>query len=378
MKPSPKKNPTTARRAAAEAQLKKKNLSRPKQSEADVRRLQYELEVHEVELEMQNEEMQAANNEINAGLERYTELFDFAPAGYFNLTTDGTIRLVNLTGATLLGHPRAQLLGQRLNVLVVESDRKIFNDFLARAFAGSANETCRVQMATAGRSPLFVRLDAKLAVAGDRCRVVMLDITEREQATAALRETSRALQTITACNRVLVRATTEPDMLREICRVIVESGNYRMVWIGFPDADEGKVMRIVAHAGFEAGYLETAKINWRADDARGRGPSGVAYRTGEIVVCNNFQTDPTTGPWRAEAKARGYSSSISLPLKYASECFGVMMIYAGQTDAFQDAEQQLLAGLADDLAYGLNALRASHRHVAAAVALKASETRFRT
>ena len=167
MKPSPEKNPATARRrTAAEAQLKKQNQARSPQSEADVRRLQHELEVHQIQLEMQNSEMESANKEINAGLERYTELFDFAPAGYFNLTADGTIRLVNLTGATLLGFARAQLLGQRLNGLVAEGDRKIFSDFLARVFAADQFEHDLAEMAhaIANNAPLTIKA-AKAAIA---------------------------------------------------------------------------------------------------------------------------------------------------------------------------------------------------------------------
>jgi len=60
--------------------------------EADARRLVHELEVHQVELEMQNEELQAARAELEAGLAGYTDLYDFAPTGYFTLTGDGTLR----------------------------------------------------------------------------------------------------------------------------------------------------------------------------------------------------------------------------------------------------------------------------------------------
>ncbi|MEI6177325.1 MAG: PAS domain S-box protein, partial [Verrucomicrobiota bacterium] len=62
---------------------------------------------------------------------------------------------------------------------------------------------------------------------------------------------------------------------------------------------------------------------------------------------------------------------------YSKECFGVMMIYAGQTDAFQDEERQLLAGLADDLSFAMDALRTSQRHAATMASLAASEVRFR-
>ena len=63
----------------------------------------HELQVHQVELEMQNEELRRSRAEVEAGLERYTELYDFAPVGYLTLGLDGAIHQVNLTGASLLG-----------------------------------------------------------------------------------------------------------------------------------------------------------------------------------------------------------------------------------------------------------------------------------
>ena len=72
---------------------------------------------------MQNEELRRSRAEVEAGLERYTELYDFAPVGYLTLGRDGTIRQVNLTGAQLLGGERARLPGRRFGVLVAEPDR---------------------------------------------------------------------------------------------------------------------------------------------------------------------------------------------------------------------------------------------------------------
>src|SRR5882724_12956218 len=61
-------------------------------------RLIQELEIHRIELEMQNEELRAAQCELEAHLDRYTQLFDFAPIGYAALTSDGTVREVNHVG----------------------------------------------------------------------------------------------------------------------------------------------------------------------------------------------------------------------------------------------------------------------------------------
>ena len=101
MKPSVSKNPSTPFRAAAEARLNLRNQARPPESETDVRRLQHELEVHQIELEMQNEELRRHQAELEASIDRYTDLYDFAPVGYFNLAADGRIQLVNLTACTL-------------------------------------------------------------------------------------------------------------------------------------------------------------------------------------------------------------------------------------------------------------------------------------
>jgi hypothetical protein len=76
-----------ALRRAAEARLKEKPATQPPQTEAEARRLQQELEIHQVELELQNEQLRANQAELEAGLERYRDLFNSAPVGYFNLKT---------------------------------------------------------------------------------------------------------------------------------------------------------------------------------------------------------------------------------------------------------------------------------------------------
>ena len=78
-------------------------------SEADPRRLFHELQVHQVELEMQNAELQDARDRMEALLEKYTDLYDFAPVGYFSVDEQGRILEVNLTGAALLGVERSLL-----------------------------------------------------------------------------------------------------------------------------------------------------------------------------------------------------------------------------------------------------------------------------
>src|SRR5688500_14322856 len=88
------------------------------------------LAIHQVELELQNEELRAARLELEAGLDRYTQLFDFAPIGYATLAPDGTVRELNHVGATLLYENRSRLIGKRFTLFVSPGHRAPFNELL--------------------------------------------------------------------------------------------------------------------------------------------------------------------------------------------------------------------------------------------------------
>ncbi len=194
-------------------------------------------------------------------------------------------------------------------------------------------------------------------VAGiNRVRIYGRDITLRIRGEASLRKLYRALKMLSECNQTLVHAEDEGRLLEDICRLIVESGGYRMVWVGYQEHDPEKRVRPVAQFGFEDAYLGTAQITWE-DTERGRGPTGTAIRNGITQINQNFLTNPKMAPWREMALQRGFQSSIALPLMKDHSAFGALTIYAAEPDAFHDEEVSLLTGLAEDMAFGITALR---------------------
>ncbi len=191
--------------------------------------------------------------------------------------------------------------------------------------------------------------------------VMALLISRRKEMEETLIRTERALKAISDCKQALVRASTEPALLQEICRLIVGQGGYKLAWVGFPENDERKSVSIAAHAGHDEGYLAQLNLTW-ANSEMGGGPTGQAIRSGQTVVCHDIQADPMTTTWRAEAAKRGFCGLIVLPLLAEKKVFGILCLYADVVNWFKTDEVNLLKGLADDLAYGLQSLRRRIEH----------------
>ena len=72
------------------------------------------------------------------------------------------------------------------------------------------------------------------------------------------------LRTLRAGHRMLLRASAEDELLQSMCRVLVDEGGYRIVWIGYAEDDAAKTIRPMAHAGAEAEFFRSAHFSWDA------------------------------------------------------------------------------------------------------------------
>jgi PAS domain S-box-containing protein len=145
---------------------------------------------------MQNEELTQSRADAEMNLTHYSELYDFAPIGYFTLNPDSKILQVNLTGADMLGMKRAQLVNHRFNLLVSESDRPVFNDFLIKVFESRAEESCEVTLQNykdrlpssqhSGNKHVSwsrrrsIQIKGSVGEEEQVCRAVAIDITDRK------------------------------------------------------------------------------------------------------------------------------------------------------------------------------------------------------
>ena len=197
------------------------------------------------------------------------------------------------------------------------------------------------------------------------------DITEKKQAERALRKMNRALKALSGCNEALIHASDEMQLLNDICRIIVDTGGYRLAWVGYAEHDMQKTIRPMAHKGYEPGYMEHTNISW-ADDRLGRGPLGIAIRGGQVQVVQDVNTDARFEPWRENAARLGYGSVLVAPLLSGSAVIGALSIHAEGADAFDSEEIALLGELAADMAFGIVTLRTRSAHAHSAERLQRS------
>jgi PAS domain S-box-containing protein len=149
-----------------------------------VRGILHELQVHQIELEMQNEQLRQSRAELEASRERYFDLFDLAPVGYFTLTEDARILEANLTGSKLLGVPRSNLLDGSFTRFILPDDQDLYYHHRKAVVSAGSAATCELRMVRADGNPFHALLESAPSRPVDGraiFRTVVSDISVPEQ-----------------------------------------------------------------------------------------------------------------------------------------------------------------------------------------------------
>ncbi len=152
--------------------------SAPERAEGALKLL-HELQVHQVELDLQHEQIESNHREFAEELERYRGLFDFAPVGYFYVSTDGTIIESNQAGARLFGVGQEALRGARVDRFLAPESRPAFLQMLQRLVTGGANDTCEVRRDTNENVPHGLRVAASAAPGGRSFLLIFVEADQR-------------------------------------------------------------------------------------------------------------------------------------------------------------------------------------------------------
>jgi GAF domain-containing protein len=163
------------------------------------------------------------------------------------------------------------------------------------------------------------------------------------------------------CNQALIRANSEKELLEKLCHILTETGGYTLAWVGYAKHDEGKSVTVAAGTGRDTGYLQELRLSWADTEENNQETTCRAIRTGQIVLHDRNSPKSENDSWQERAKLYGYLSSIALPLRAEQEVIGALNLYAEENKVFNQHEIELLSELADDLSFGIVALRAQKK-----------------
>jgi len=205
---------------------------------------------------------------------------------------------------------------------------------------------------------------------------IVRDITERKKAEERIARLNKLYSIMSKVNEAIVRIRNSEELFNEVCRIVVEDGMFRMVWIGIVDPDT-LMVKPAAIYGHEDGYLKEKLISADKSIPEGRGPTGTAIQNRGYFICNDIENDPIMIPWRDRALKRGYRSSAAFVLKKAGKIIGTINVYSSEAYFFQEEEVKLLITLADDISYAMDSIESEQKRKKAEEVLQKSEAFIR-
>ncbi|BDU77590.1 PAS domain-containing protein [Mesoterricola sediminis] len=191
---------------------------------------------------------------------------------------------------------------------------------------------------------------------------VFEDITERLARERDLARLNALYGVLSHLGRCLVRVATREELFQDACRILVESGGYRVAWVLWQDA-AGVFLEPLAGYGEAVAAIREVTVRLGPDASGALGPTATAIRNGRVEVCRDFHEDPRTGPWREPARSLGLRSFAVVPLREGSGEAGALLLFGGEPKDFHPEEVGLLEEVGATLSFGLDHLAADAERV---------------
>jgi len=279
------------------------------------------------------------------------------------MDAEGKLAYWNQAAETTFGYSTEEALGQPLHSLLAgesyqEAYKAGLRHFLETGEGPMIGKTLELEARDkAGTSfPVELSVSAVQLPEGWYALGILRDITERKTQERRLQRTTWYLRALVQAHSSLVRAGEEGTLFQTVCQDLTGEQGYPLAWVGIARDNPEREVTVAGAAGERVDYLKEVAVTWD-DGPTGQGPTGRAIRLGQTQVAHDLPSHPKYAPWREAARARGLNASLALPLQVEGETLGALNVYAREFTAFDDEERALLEGLAEDIAFGVRALR---------------------
>lgn len=137
------------------------NLSLAQSQKSTLSDLVEELMIHQIELEIQNNNYVETQNLLMESHNKYANLFNFAPVGYFILDEMGLILDVNDVGSQILGFSKNMLINRIFARYISPDTQYIFSEFRKKLFMNRLQNKCEFKLLKKNGAMVAIRSEAK-------------------------------------------------------------------------------------------------------------------------------------------------------------------------------------------------------------------------
>ena len=298
----------------------------------------------------------------------FRAVFNSQQDAVFVTTKEGLIINANTAVEKIFGYSVAELKGRNMALLQVDEQHyREVNKHVQQSVAEDSvihfeHQLKRKNGEIFPSEHTFSAMKSETGASEEVVRVIR-DITLRKEHEARIIRLNRLYAVLSDINATIVHTHNQQELFNEACRIAVEYGQFRMVWIGLLDQENRQVMPMAkAGVGDEDGYLDQIKLTAEEGVPDACALVGRALREKTFVISNDIGADPQiTARLKEEAVRRGYLSMAVIPLLYDDQVAGVFALYAAEKNFFDSEEIKLLLEVAGDISFAVDHLKKEQR-----------------
>jgi PAS domain S-box-containing protein len=227
-----------------------------------------------------------SQTQLEESRRNYSDLFDFAPIGYFVLDNDGTIIDVNSTAASMLGVDKIEMIGKSLAVYIAEEDKKIFYSQDTHIFISNACRQCQIKMHKNG-TEFYVELKIDPVLNADnkviQSRVAVFDITERKRSEQIVRKSAERFQILSETAGKLLQNKNPQVIINELCQRVMKFLDCQ-VFFNFLVDEEKRCLHLNTCYGIPPEKIKN--LEWLD---YGAAVCGTVAQKGKRIIAENIQ-----------------------------------------------------------------------------------------